>query len=108
MQIECTSCGAEVPASDVNVERMVAKCVKCNAVFDFSGQLSRGFNNEPVRRRPAIALPAHIRVLEDEGGDVEAGYRDDGKRARKLRIARRWFSASAFALLLFCILWDGF
>lgn len=34
-QVTCISCGAAIPAEDVNLDNMVAKCRQCNAVFSF-------------------------------------------------------------------------
>ena len=105
MKLTCPSCAAEVPASSINVERMVAKCASCNEVFRFDGQIG-------VRSgRARVPRPASITVE----GDVppapgEVGYRESATRRARglLRIRRRWFRIEAIAFLFFAIVWDGF
>ena len=36
MRVSCKSCGAAVPAANLNLDRMVAKCGACHAVFAFA------------------------------------------------------------------------
>ena len=94
MQIHCKACRAKILAEDINLEKTLAKCRGCNAVFDFSGQL------EPEQRqaarsrpRPEVPLPPKFR-MEDWGRD--------------LVITWRWFSPKFLALAFFCAFWDGF
>lgn len=65
MQIECKSCGSVIPAADVNVEQMVAKCTVCNAVFGFQAPGSK----PAARQRPTVAMPKGM-VVEDQGGEL--------------------------------------
>lgn len=37
-QLSCITCGRLIPAEDVNLNNMVAKCRNCNAVFSFAPQ----------------------------------------------------------------------
>jgi hypothetical protein len=112
MEINCTSCGARIPASDVNLDRMVAKCGICDSVFDFSEQLAAATSGSRQRRRAPVGLPARMKILVDEslrrGG--EGGYRRAERPTRgDLVIQRRWFDpAKHLFLLLFCVAWDGF
>ena len=71
MKIACKSCGARVPADDVNIDNMLAKCRQCDAVFDISNQV-HGREQQPSaplmdapsmhRRRPQVPLPPGIQV----------------------------------------------
>lgn len=112
MEINCPSCRAPIPATDVNLERMVAKCVACNQVFDFSGQLPAATGPGKQRRRPAVGLPARMKILVDERGPSGATliYRREASTARgDFVIERRWFEpAKHLFLLFFCVVWDGF
>ena len=36
MRVSCKSCGAAIPAANLNLDRMVAKCGACHAVFAFA------------------------------------------------------------------------
>src|SRR5580698_917064 len=107
MQIQCSTCGVVVPAADVNLDRMVAKCVGCNAVFDVSDQLSAGGIR---RRRPKVALPRGRRVLKDEieQGPTSEPYRTDATGRHEVVLERSWFTPTLFFMTFFCIVWDSF
>ncbi|MCK5940786.1 MAG: hypothetical protein KAI24_02355 [Planctomycetes bacterium] len=94
MQVNCKSCGAQVPAEDLNLERMVAKCARCDAVFAFrvDGQepLARGAAGRPAS---GVARPKALQI-DRLGGE--------------LTITRRWGSGCAVVLFLaFTLLWNG-
>ncbi len=111
MEIKCTSCGARIPADDVNLERMVAKCRGCNSVFDFSEQIASAGAASVQRRRPFVGLPERMTVIVDQREIADAeGYRDaGGDRRGDLVIRRRWFEPQKHLfMLVFCLFWDGF
>lgn len=86
MQIVCESCGAVVPAENLNLERMVAKCGACDAVFAFHV-------DEAPRRRENIAQPEKIQV--DRRGDETV-------------VRRSWRNVLGGAfLLVFAVMWNG-
>lgn len=90
MQLHCPYCTHDIPATDVNLERMVAKCAACSAVFSFEGQLA----DVPLARRQLeLPLPKGMAVEHQ-------GY--------ELAITRRWLSAQFYFLVFFCLFWDGF
>jgi hypothetical protein len=90
MKLTCPSCGATVPASDVNIQQAIAKCSRCDSVFRIDQQLPT-LKSSPDQ--PAVPLPPKFRV-EDLGTE--------------LTISWSWFTPSIFFLLFFCIFWDGF
>ena len=86
MQIVCESCGAVVPADNLNLERMVAMCVACDAVFAFQVDAA-------PRRRENIARPEKLQVE---------------RRGDETVVRRSWRSPLAGAfLLLFAAMWNG-
>jgi hypothetical protein len=89
MQLHCPYCNTEIPAADVSLERMVAKCAACSAVFGFEDQLAAA----PSPRRMEQPLPKGL-VVDRQGYE--------------LMITRRWLSAKFFFLVFFCLFWDGF
>jgi hypothetical protein len=89
MQLNCKTCGKAIPAEDVNIDKAIAKCGACHAVFSFLDQVQ----GEKVRPRPQVELPARMR-MENWGPE--------------LVLTRSWYSHSVWFLLFFCILWDGF
>ena len=88
----CPRCGNEIPADDVNLDNLVAKCPGCNEVFSFADQL-------PARpaKAPAVAKrvprPAGITVVDD---------------SERRQVVRRWFTWAILFLIFFCVFWDGF
>ncbi|MEM7018176.1 MAG: hypothetical protein AAF512_12655 [Pseudomonadota bacterium] len=91
MQLNCKSCNAQIPAEDVNIDQMVAKCCVCDAVFSFADQ----FPDAPPRRPPKtkVGQPKRISIDYASGGLV---------------IARKWFRPLFIFLTFFAIFWDGF
>ena len=89
--IECPHCARRVPASDINIDEMVAKCSTCNHVFRFSLDDDRSESRE---NEPEPAIPTGLKVEQGYGGEF--------------RIRRSWFSAQLYFLLFFCIAWDSF
>ena len=91
MQLSCPYCTHDIPAADINLDRMVAKCASCSAVFSFEDQLAGA--DSPRPRRLDVPLPKGISVERQ-------GY--------ELAITRRWLSPKYFFLIFFCLIWDGF
>jgi hypothetical protein len=105
MAVKCVSCGAEIPAGDVNLERALAKCVRCNAVFDIGAQIQR------PARRPVVPMPKNIRILAPEGDtassyETASAYRAAPPQARVI-LERRWFTPAHVFFAFFCVTWDG-
>ncbi len=92
MQIHCRQCGAEIPAGNINLDRMVAKCRACNAVFSFADQLDNGANYWGDAKLD-VSLPKNLAV--DNFGS-------------ELKITRRWFSPKYIAMIFFSLFWNGF
>jgi hypothetical protein len=91
MQIHCKSCGREIDANDINLDRAIAKCRECNAVFSFSDRIPGSVR--PVSRRDPVPMPRAINIERMGGGRT---------------IVRRWYSPVLFFLVVFIIIWDGF
>ncbi len=89
MQICCKSCDRIIPAADVNIERAIAKCSDCDAVFSFADQLDQ----RSAIERGEVVLPRSMDLQSGRGG---------------LRISRRWFGPQVIFLAFFCLFWDGF
>lgn len=88
--IQCPSCGFQVQAADMNLETLSARCRVCNSFIDLRPETPQaGRSTEPL----PVPLPGQITVSSAGGGMV---------------IERRWFSATAIFLVIFCALWFGF
>lgn len=90
MQIRCRSCGETVPADDINLDKMLAKCRDCHAVFDFSDQVEGAPAKK--RSRAEIALPKGLTV-EDLGND--------------LKITRKWGRSLGCFFFVFALFWNS-
>jgi predicted Zn finger-like uncharacterized protein len=89
MHLDCPHCEADIDADDVNLDRMVAKCRACNAVFSIESLVPGG---RPTKPR-AVDLPARMTVEPTGLG---------------LRIRWPWFSWKAIPLVIFAVIWNGF
>lgn len=89
--LACPSCGAPIPAEDVNVALMVALCRGCASTVE----LAAGRSRPPAALLELAAPPAGL-TIEDRGG--------------ALVLRRRWFEPNGafFFMVLWCVLWDGF
>jgi hypothetical protein len=112
MQITCSSCGAPVAAKDVNLDRMLAKCAHCDAVFDISAQMPRPEGAvRAARARKLVGMPRGIRVVVDETLPAEGGgepYRLSAAAHPHVVLVRRWFAPAVLFMAFFCVFWDGF
>ncbi len=92
VKLTCPECGAQTPADNINLDRMVAKCQECDAVFGFGDQFGSAINAQDVDRLP-VPRPANLQI-EQTGAE--------------LRLSRRWFSPAIIFLALFAVFWNGF
>lgn len=61
-QLTCPNCGTTIKSNDINIERLIAKCDQCHAIFDFDQQ-----SLEPIKKeRPMIPLPKGFDLVELE------------------------------------------
>jgi predicted Zn finger-like uncharacterized protein len=92
MQIQCPHCAAQIPAAQINLDRLLATCSQCNAVFSFADQVEGAETIQPVER---------IDVPMPKGFEVH-------KMGNRLEITRKWFSPKYIFLTFFTVFWDGF
>jgi hypothetical protein len=90
MQLSCRACGKAIPAADVNIDKAIAKCQACNAVFGFLDQVQGGHSS--AVRQP-VGMPKGFK-LDNWGPELTINW--------------RWYSHGVWVLLFFCIFWDGF
>jgi hypothetical protein len=92
MQIDCRQCSAEIPAENVNLNRLVAKCSECNSVFSIADRFADADGYQHFERID-VPMPKGFEV-EGLGGE--------------LQITRRWFSPQLIVLTVFALFWNGF
>jgi len=93
MQIHCQSCGKQIPAEHINIEKAIAKCSTCSAVFGFTDQIE-GLSETGVKSQyDDLPMPHGVRIDTWDGS---------------LTITRRWLSPAYLFLAFFCVIWNGF
>ncbi len=90
MQIYCKSCDSQINAQNINIEKAIAKCTNCNAVFSIAEQVDAV---DIQNNREPVPMPTSITMKASGLG---------------LPICRRWFSPVFIFLAFFCVLWNGF
>jgi hypothetical protein len=93
LRVNCRSCGTLIPAEDVNLDAVLAKCRACHAVFDFSDQVKRPPTPAKQKRdRGEVAMPKAFAV-EDTG--------------LALTVTRKWSRGIAVFFVIFALFWNG-
>ncbi|MFN8373289.1 MAG: hypothetical protein U0694_10500 [Anaerolineae bacterium] len=96
MQIHCRYCASEIPAANINLDKLLAKCSNCNAVFSIAGEMGLAQGEKPKAAAKRMSVPLPTRVSMDE-------------TAGELVIRRKWFSpVSTLPLTFFAVIWNGF
>jgi len=96
MKVRCKKCREEISGANIDLTRNIAKCDACGEVFNCQDQLadiSSLSSSQSFQSRPEIPMPKGVDVKYNHGGLV---------------ITRKWFTPAIFALLFFCVFWDGF
>lgn len=105
--LSCPKCRTKIPASDVNLDALVGKCVACDHVFRIDpSTLDAG----PSDVTEGPGRPGSITLTRDEPSALfRDTYRDATPRSvSTFTLRRRWFQAQHVFLLFFCIAWDSF
>jgi hypothetical protein len=111
IEVVCRDCNAVVRAEDIDLPSRLAKCASCHRVFSFTVGGDDGMESSSLAQYESarVPRPAKFRVAEEPATSDAEGYRDSLRAgAQRLRIEWRWFSHVAWALLAFCLFWDGF
>lgn len=89
MELNCKRCAATIPASNINVQQMVAVCPACDAVWHFEDDIkpaAQRFDDDEYSDKPKrknVSLPSRMTVNETAkslhisykwGGAWEAGF----------------------------------
>ena len=63
MQLKCPNCGQVIPARQINVQKLIAVCDHCDAVFN----VDAGALPTPGRKRRKVPQPERFQVVEEDG-----------------------------------------
>lgn len=106
MKLHCPDCGGPIPAADINLDRLVAKCPRCDAVFGFEGGLAgesrRTASGHAAGVTAAVTAPSRTAIVPRPPSFVVEASGD------AWRVRYRWVTATYVALALFCVFWIGF
>ncbi len=100
--IVCHTCAAPIPAKDIELSLMIAKCTSCDAVFSFADTV--GHTEQEVVGR----------ILGDDSAPAERVMPTDHKVKVKadtdnqLTLSMGWFSAQTLFMAMFAVFWNGF
>lgn len=59
LHVQCTDCGKDIPAKDVNITDTIAKCDDCDNIFKFDKEIFP----EWKRQKPEMFIPESMEVL---------------------------------------------
>jgi predicted Zn finger-like uncharacterized protein len=90
--VHCPNCQAIVPAADINIAALVAKCSQCNRVFSLPIETARAADDS--NSQPELGCPGGVVREIGPGGE--------------LFIRRQWFQPMYVFLAFFCVFWCGF
>lgn len=93
--IVCPSCTLPVPLDDVDLATKLAKCRRCESVFDFAAQVRSP--QQEARRRRELVPPAGYRIVSGAPPEApDAGYRDAARVRGATVVERRWWTWRSF------------
>jgi predicted Zn finger-like uncharacterized protein len=92
LRLSCPECGAEIPASNINLDRMVAKCEACNTVFSFDNKFAAVHNVQTLNRLD-VPRPSRVEV-QNTGAELIFRW--------------RWMTATIGVAAVFALMWNGF
>jgi len=98
-KVYCPSCGAVVPADDINIKALIGKCDDCDHVFDLPQKANKK-SNQSKKSGPLDfdgSAPPRPKKIQKEVGP-----------SNELYLKKAWFSPMYFGLMFFCIAWDSF
>ena len=119
--LTCPSCGASpIPADDVELSLMIAKCSQCDTVFSFAETV--GHDELEVFDRALGVPPTPSGAAPGIGSGVGSGVEhragrpltpkkhrvQEAETPTGLSLEMRWFSAQHVALGFFALFWNGF
>ena len=107
MDLLCPHCHGAIATEDVDPGRQLAKCGKCHGVLYFEPLLARSFGG-PAPRRPPVAMPEGLTLLEEGDTRELPSYRSAPRTTGRLVLCHRWYRPTLVGMLGFCIFWNGF
>ncbi|WP_028974387.1 hypothetical protein [Spirochaeta cellobiosiphila] len=94
MKLNCPKCNKEIPGENISVKDGYAQCDSCHGVYSLK-ELDKktAYTHYDQKLQPQISLPKGM---------------EQKKEFNKMTISRRWFGFTAFFLVFFTAIWNGF
>ncbi len=89
LKLACEQCGAPISATNINIDKAIAKCTQCGCVFSFEKNLP---STEPANEWIEVEMPDGIDVLH---------------LASELTLYIKWSSAFNKFLIMFAAIWNS-
>lgn len=94
MKIKCQSCFREIPADNISLSNLMAKCSRCNAVFSIAvDEKAPSKFNSQHQNELEVPLPEGLNLSHTNQG---------------LRIVRKWRIGVVWFMVFFTIFWNLF
>lgn len=94
----CPNCNRPVPATSINIDRLMAVCPSCSHIFSFGDPILTDSDGE----KPKRSAPLTARKLKPPKS-MSVDLLPAG-----IEISRRWMNSSVLFLTFFVVFWDGF
>lgn len=86
VHLDCPECHTPIKSENINLDKGIAKCHHCDALFDYEMSLP------PIRRKPEVYLPKGVEVL---------------RLRNELEIKYKWRKNMSNFMLFFTLFWNG-
>lgn len=101
--IRCPDCSKLLSVSDINMEKMLARCRDCETVFDATSQLEDGAWSSKKTVGPSGVAEKAIRPKIPQPKSVKVK-----RRGSEFTLSRSWWAPQHWFIVFFCIAWDSF
>jgi len=101
--VQCPRCRTPIAAADLDLQRRLATCSRCDTRFDYH----RPESQVPPKPSTPIAKPRGISIRREEPDVDILGPRGAGLAKGRLILTRRWFGWEALFVLVFAIIWNA-
>ena len=93
IDVNCPSCGGEIPVEDVNLDRLVGKCRGCNTVFSFAAKVST-----PAPINAAYGAHGALGTLGGKRAEVDMPKNlQIDKSGKSIKMSIKWFDYSTMS-----------
>lgn len=98
-KLKCPSCGAPIPAKNINIQKMAAVCEECDAVFVFE-DLPNSIQQRTIKAK-RISKPERVTIKQqDDSLDLKLKWSIKTEWTYSLVIMGVWLAIALFIILM--------